>query len=257
MLSRRAMIRASVGLCSCGACAATGLANFTAPARAEPTPIAGPGYDMRFVGSQRDTIASGRIGALIDMRTLANTPHLYAIGPIERLRGEVTVIDSRPSMSRVGPNRSILVAENFETGAPFLVWAEVPAWRTLPIPAQVRSFTDLEAFVPRAAETVGLDPQRPVPFLLSGQEDLIEFHILNQGDEPYNPAKIKDIQFPFDVARADATIVGFYSLSHHGIFTTMDSTIHIHFQTMKNDMSGHIHAIEIGADAVLSLPRAV
>jgi len=257
MFSRRALIRASVGLCSCGACVATGPASLATAARAEPTHIPGSGYDLRFIGSQRDTIANGRVGALIDMRTLANKPNLYAIGPIERLRGEVTVIDSRPSMSRVGPNRSILVAENFETSAPFLVWAEVPVWRTLPMPTQVRSFTDLEAFVPRAIETVGLDLQRPVPFLVSGQEDLIEFHILNHGDEPYNPAKIKDIQIPFNVARTDATVVGFYSLSHRGIFTPMDSTIHIHFQTVKNDVSGHIHTLEIGAGAVLSLPRAV
>src|SRR5262249_6695485 len=139
MLSRRAILRASLSLCSCGACAATGLTTFTKSARAEPTLIAGPGYDIRFVGTQRDTIANGRIAAVIDMRTLANTPHLYAIGPIEQLRGEVTVIDSRPSLSRVGPNRSILVAQNFETGAPFLVWAEVPRWRTLQIPPEVRS----------------------------------------------------------------------------------------------------------------------
>jgi acetolactate decarboxylase len=191
------------------------------------------------------------------MRTFASTPHLYAIGPIEQLRGEVTVIDSRPSLSRVGPNRSILVAQNFETGAPYLVWAEVPAWRTLPIPPEVRSFTDLEIFIPRASTSVGLDPLRPVPFLVVGQEDLIEFHILNRDDEPYSPAKLKEIQFSFDVARADAIIVGFYSPSHRGVFTSMDSAMHIHFQTAKNDASGHIHALEIGAGAVLSLPHPV
>jgi len=253
MLSRRAILKATLGLCGCGGCAAT----VATSARSEPTHIQGPGYDVRFVGTQRNTIANGRIEALIGMRSLANTPHLYAIGPIEQLRGEVTVINSRPSLSRVGPNRSIEVSESFETGAPFLVWAEVPAWRTLQIPAEVRSFTDLEAFVPRAAETAALDPQRPLPFLVHGRQDLIEFHILNRvGDEPYSPAKLKEIQVPFDVAGAEAIIVGFYSPSHRGIFTPADSPMHIHFQTMKNDASGHIHGLEIGAGAVLSLPRA-
>src|SRR5262245_9964207 len=154
MISRRAILKASLGVCSCSACATAGLSTLPTYARAEATHIPGPGYDIRFVGTQRDTIANGRIAGLIDMRTLATTPHLYAIGPIEQLRGEVTVIDSRPSLSRVGPNKSILVTENFETGAPFLVWAEVPAWRALQIPPEVRTFTDLEAFVPRAAELV-------------------------------------------------------------------------------------------------------
>jgi len=257
MLSRRAILKAMLGLCGCRACATAGLSTVATSAGAEPTHIPGRGYDMHFVGAQRDTITNGKIAALIDVRTLAKIPHLYGIGPIEQLRGEVTIIDGRPSLSRVGPNRSILVSENFETGAPFLVWAEVPAWRTIPIPPEVRSFADLEAFVPRAAATVDLDPQQPVPLLVHGQQDLIEFHVLNRvGDEPYRPAKIKEIQVPFDLAHVGATIVGFYSPSHHGIFTTTDSSMHIHFQTARNDASGHIHALEIGAGAALSLPQA-
>ena len=58
------------------------------------------------------------------------------------------------------------------------------------------------------------------------------------------------------MARVEATIVGFYSPLHRGIFTTMDSSMHVHFQTAKNLVSGHIHELEIGAGAVLSLPRA-
>jgi hypothetical protein len=69
-------------------------------------------------------------------------------------------------------------------------------------------------------------------------------------------ASLKEIQFSFDIAQADAIIVGFYSWSHRGIFTNMESAMHIHFQTSKNDASGHIHALQIGTGAVLSLPRA-
>jgi len=156
MLSRRAVLKASVGLCGCAACWAAGLSS---PAHSDETHIRGPGYDLRFVGTQRDTITNGKLGPVVDLRTLANTPHLYGISPIEQLRGEVTIIDSRPSLLRVGPNTSILVAENFEAAAPYLVWAVVPAWQTVPIPPEVRSFRDLEAFIRHAARSVGLDPQ--------------------------------------------------------------------------------------------------
>jgi len=65
----------------------------------------------------------------------------------------------------------------------------------MPIPSEVRSFADVEAFVPRAAAMVGLDPQQPLPFLISGREQLVEFHILNRiGDEPHNAEKHKKIQ---------------------------------------------------------------
>jgi len=35
----------------------------------------------------------------------------------------------------------------------------------------------------------------------------------------------------------------------------MDSTIHMHFQTPDNKFSGHIQALEIGRDAMLSVPQ--
>lgn len=253
MLSRRTVIKASLGACGCAICNGAAWAqDAAAGGTAQPTSIAGPGYRLSFVGAQRDTINNGKLGATIDLRTLAATPHLYAIGPIEQLRGEVTVIDSRPALSRVGANGAVEVTANFETGAPFLVWAEVPAWRTVPIPPEVRTFKDLEAFVPRVA---GAAAERALPFLVDGRNDMIDFHILNRiGDPPHNAERHKQIQVPFELKQTEAVVVGFYSQSHRGIFTTMDSAIHLHFQTRANDSSGHIQSVEVGAGAVLRLP---
>jgi hypothetical protein len=37
-----------------------------------------------------------------------------------------------------------------------------------PMPADIRSFEDLERFVPQAAGGAGLDPEKPLPFLATG-----------------------------------------------------------------------------------------
>lgn len=254
MLSRRTVIKASLGACSCGLCGAAARAQGAAAGdAAQQTHVVGPGYKLGFVGAQRDTINNGKLAAAIDLRSLAATPHLYAIGPIEQLRGEVTVIDSRPALSRVGANGAVEVTASFDTGAPFLVWAEVPAWRTIAIPPEVRTFKDLESFIPRVA---GAAAERALPFRVDGRNDMIDFHILNRiGDPPHNAERHKQIQVPFELTQAEAVVVGFYSQSHRGIFTTMDSAIHLHFQTPDNKNSGHIQSVEIGAGAVLSLPR--
>ena len=259
MVTRRAVLRAGLGLCSCAGCGAASLATFVNTARADqPTQIRGPGYDLRYIGAQRDTVMNGRVAAAIDLRTLAGSPFLYGIGPIAELRGEVTIISGRPSLARVGPDGKVRVAESFETGAPFLVWAEVPSWREVSVPPDVRSFADLERFVPRAARTAGLDAERPVPFLIRGRMDLIEFHILNRiGNEPHDAEKHKMIQVPFELTQVEAIIVGFHSLAHRGIFIPMDSAIHIHFQTLDNTASGHVQTLKIGAGAVLSLPQSI
>jgi acetolactate decarboxylase len=219
------------------------------------TAIAGTGYGLWFIGAQRETIMNGELAAALDLKTLADLPHLYGLGPIEQLRGEVTIVDSRPALARVAPDRTVNVTQNFDAGVPFFVWAEVPRWLETPIPAEVRSFEDLERFVPQAAEAAGLDSEKPLPFLVGGREDLIEFHILDRiGDAPHNMEQHKKIQVKFELEKVEATIVGFHSTKHRGVFTPGDSNIHIHFQTPDNRQSGHIQKLAIGDGATLSLP---
>jgi len=218
--------------------------------------IRGQGFDLHYIGAQRETVMNGRVAAAMDLESLAPTRFVYGLGPIAELRGEVTIINGRPSLSRVGPDGQVRVTESFQAGAPFLVWAEVPSWREIPLPAEVRSFTDLERFVPGAAGQVGLDAKEPFPFLVRGRMDLIEFHILNRiGNEPHDAEKHKRIQVPFEITLVDAVIVGFHAPSHRGIFIPADSTIHTHFQTVDNSASGHIQALQIGRGAILSLPK--
>jgi len=258
MPTRRSVLTAGVSLCGCTACGAGILHLATSKVHADaPTRIAGPGYELFFVGAQRETIMNGKLAAALDLRTLARTPHLYGIGPIEQLRGEVTIAGSRPALARVGADGALRVSESFETGVPFFVWAQVPRWQTLPIPPEVRSFTDLEAFVPRAAAKAGLDPQQPLPFSIRGREEFIEFHVLNRvGDAPHGMEAHRKIQVTFELADAETTLVGFHSSAHRGVFTPMDSSIHIHFQTTDNSKSGHVQKLKLGDGLLLGLPSA-
>jgi acetolactate decarboxylase len=251
MVQRRDILKTSLTLCGCAASGALG-----ADARADgPTSINGTGYQLWYIGAQRETIMNGKLAAALDLNTLADRVHLYGLGPLEQLRGEVTIADGRPALARVAPDGTVSVTQSFAAGAPFLVWAEVPRWTTLLIPSDVRSFQDLERFIPRAAEVAGLDAEKPLPFLVTGREDLIEFHILNRiGDPPHNMEEHKKIQIKFELVKTEVTIVGFHSTRHRGVFTPGDSNIHIHFQTPDNDKSGHIQKLELGEGNKLSLP---
>jgi len=258
MVSRRDVLRTSLTVCGCAACGALGVGASGRDARADgATAIAGMGYELWFIGAQRETIMNGKLAAALDLKTLADSPHLYGVGPIEQLRGEVTIVDSRPALARVMPDGTVNVTRSFDAGVPFFVWAEVPRWIETPMPAEIQSFADLERFVPKAATAAGLDADKPLPFLLGGREALIEFHILNRvGDAPHNMEMHKKIQIKFELAKAEATIVGFHSTRHRGVFTPGDSNIHIHFQTPDNSQSGHIQRLEIGAGANLRMPAA-
>jgi acetolactate decarboxylase len=219
--------------------------------------VGGLGYKLWFIGAQRETIMNGKLAAALDLRTFAYHKHLYGLGPLEQLRGEATIADSRPALARVGPEGMVKVAQSFDAGVPFFVWAEVPRWVETPIPAEIRSFADLEGFVPQAAAAAGLDTKKPIPFLLNGRQDRIEFHILNRiGDGAHDMEMHEKIKVCFELAEVEATIVGFHSTRHRGVFTPGDSNIHIHFQTRDNSQSGHIQKLAIGNGATLCLPAA-
>jgi hypothetical protein len=124
MLSRRGFFKTSLSACGCALCGVGGVGTVPVTRADEAAHIRGQGFDLSFVGAQRETIVNGKLASAIDVKTLASRPHVYAIGPIEELRGEVTIINGRPALARVAQDGKVQVTESFETGAPFLVWAE-------------------------------------------------------------------------------------------------------------------------------------
>jgi hypothetical protein len=142
MVRRRDLLRASLSVCSCATCGVFGIGLPGGSARADgPAAISGTGYQLWFIGAQRETIMKGKLAAVLDLKTLAGRPHLYGLGPIEQLRGEVTIADSRPALARVAPDGTVNVTRSFHAGVPFFVWAEVPRWIKVPIRRSVPSKT--------------------------------------------------------------------------------------------------------------------
>src|SRR6516164_10404394 len=82
------------------------------------TTVSGRGYELWFVGAQRETIVNGKLAAALDLRTLADRPHLYGLGPLAQLRGEMTIADSRPALARVGRDGMVKVTQSFDN--PFI-----------------------------------------------------------------------------------------------------------------------------------------
>jgi acetolactate decarboxylase len=123
------------------------------------------------------------------------------------------------------------------------------------VPAQVRSYSDLEAFIAEAGKAAALT--QAFPFVVRGRPALIDFHVLDaKPGMPPGMADHQKIQIPFELHARQATLVGFWSNQHRGIFTPMGTNIHIHFQTPANDTSGHVQGLDLGQGGMtLSLPK--
>jgi acetolactate decarboxylase len=209
---------------------------------------------VRWAGTFRE-IMRGEIAPRVDLAPLASVPHLYAVGALDALRGEITVVDSEPSIARVVDGR-LAVEGGFGHRSPFLIWAQVERWREVRVPAGLADLAALERFLAGAVVAAGLDPGEPVPFMVRGRPERVELHVLDRrGDGGHTAGAHEQVAARFALQDLPVELVGFRSDGHQGVLTHHGSTAHVHVRTADRRQSGHVDAVRLGAGpATLFLP---
>src|SRR5689334_7124735 len=93
--------------------------------------------DVHVLGEMRRMFTARDIGANVAVAEVKKEPHVYALGPLAGLKGEVTVADGQVFVSKANGQKPI-VAIDPNVKPVFLVYASVPAWRSVDIPESVR-----------------------------------------------------------------------------------------------------------------------
>jgi acetolactate decarboxylase len=209
-------------------------------------------WPISWVGAQRDVLA-GDIGAHVALETLRHCAHLYAVGPVEHVRGEISIFDSTPFIARVRDG-AIEIDHGWGEGACFLVWAQVPAWREVRLTVRAE-LADLEAAMVSAGVACGLDVSRRFPFRLRGRAEAVVFYVLDKRDGLPHTAELHErAKVRYTVEDERIEVVGFYSDRHRGIFTPKDANVHMHMKTADGRRSGHVEAIRLAAGSTVGLP---
>jgi acetolactate decarboxylase len=213
------------------------------------------GAGVRWVGAQR-TVLAGDLYARISLDRLAGLVHLYAVGPAAGLRGEITVVDGRAYVSRVTDGR-VVVDRSFRHEAAFLVWAQVARWQEIAISETVADRPDLEGFVLDCARGLGMAPDAPFAFRVSGVPARVWLHVLDRRDDrPHSRELHEHIKVPFVVERCAVDIVGFCSEQHAGVFVPAGRRAHMHVCTVDELVAGHVDDIRLAPGMTLRLPAA-
>lgn len=244
------MIRLQLAGCGpllCSALFAAGLA-------AEPQKKDEPAYAVKAEGEMRTVMLKGDLAARADTAALRGRKNLYALGPVEGLKGEVSIFAGKPAVATVRDGKPS-VAEDWPKAC-FLVSAEVARWDKTEIPKGVESLEHLQAFVEKSAKAAGLDAAEPFPFLVTGTPKKVTYHIVWKTDGlPHTKELHAKAKLPFGVEGRGVEMLGFYSDKHHGVFTHHDTNIHVHFRTADGTDSGHVDAVELAGGMSLHLPR--
>ena len=214
---------------------------------------AGANSDVRVLGEMRRMFTARDIGPNVDLAEVNKDPHLYALGPLAGLKGEVTVSDGQVFVSKANGKKPIVTIEPHVKSV-FLVYASVPAWRSVDIPESVRTEKDLATFVksqlPRNTRSA---------FRVEGNALTARYHIQNyKGSAKALTHEAHDAAKVFlEINNAPVELVGFFTNREGdgGSFVHMGQTTHVHILSKDRKQMGHLESIKLGPGARLLLPR--
>lgn len=183
--------------------------------------------------------------ATIALDALVGEKHLYALGAVENINGEILIWDSNPTITHIEQD-SIHTKHEYAGGAALLVYTNVSEWNEFPTD-QKMSMKNLEDELARLSTAEGLS--QPFSFLIKTSDAFVQGHVVAGGHETHDSGyKIKSQNQPIE-------ILGFYSDRHQGVFTHHSSNMHMHFKDAESTFNAHVDELELKGKSVILLPR--
>jgi len=212
-------------------------------------------FKVEYKGGLKNAMHKGDISAKADLSNLKERYHLYALGAIENLKGEIQIFDSKPFNTSVVDN-NLTIDNSFNKKASLLVYASVDKWKTINIPDNVSTYEEIEKYIEQTAKENHINIDAPFPFLIEGIAKSTDWHVIDwkAGDKEHTHEKHKTSGLHGTINDRHVTLLGFYSNAHHAIFTHHTTNIHIHVKTTDNKLAGHVDDLTLGKGMILKIP---
>ncbi len=211
--------------------------------------------EVGYAGALKNFMHKGDLSAKYSLSELKNKNHVYALGAVENLKGEIQIFDGSPTIT-FAKNGKVHFDNTYEKNASLIVYTQVAEWQGVSIPSDIITQSQFESYLKKAASDRGLNIEKPVPFLIAGKSRFINWHVIDWDptDKEHTHAKHINSGPHGKIENADALILGFYSNQHTAIFTHHSSDLHMHFITKDKALAGHIDDIKLGHKMMLKLP---
>ncbi len=212
-------------------------------------------FEVKYFGALKNIMHKGDISAQTDLSNFENIKHLYAIGALENLKGEIQIIDGK-SHNTLVVDSAISFDRSFDKKATLLVYATIEKWNYFKIPDEIKTYEQLENHITSVAKENDININKPFPFMIDGNIDSFNWHVINwkDGDTEHSHEKHVNSGPHGTVENRDVELIGFYSDSHHAIFTHHTTNMHIHVKTLDNKIAGHVDDLTLGKGMILRLP---
>lgn len=198
-------------------------------------------------GALKRTMWEGQRSGLIAMDTLSE-PGYYGLGPLEHMRGEITLVDGRSHVARVQGD-SLSVQVDPSARAPFFVHARVSLWEEVILPNEVSHAELLDSFLEKSSG------EEPFFFRLKGRFEEMAVHAWDLPADSTFKGPVEGARYKrhFSLKEVDGEVIGVFSRHHRTVFTHHDSFIHLHFLSSDGRVMGHVDALSFAPRGVTLL----
>jgi len=212
--------------------------------------------NVRYDGALKNIMHKGDLTAKANLKDLEDFEHLYALGALENLKGEIQIFDSEP-YNTIVVDSSLYFDNSYNKKATLLVYATVSKWQSINIPDSVLNYKQLEHFVAQSARAKQIKIDQPFPFLIEGKPTSVDWHVINwkAGDTVHSHDKHISSGLNGILKNKEVEMLGFYSNAHHAIFTHHTTNMHIHVKTVDITIAGHVDGLTLGQGMILKLPK--
>lgn len=212
-------------------------------------------FSVEWKGSMQTIMHQGDISSKANLADFRDVTHLYGLGAVENLKGEILILDGVPYVAAVRDSQ-LSITSSFDVHATLLVYASVKDWNSTAIPDSVGTYAQLEGFVEQAARAAAMNKEEPFPFMIEGTPESASWHVINwkDGDTVHTHEKHRESGLQGTIQNQPVTILGFYSRHHHGVFTHHSTNVHAHVIKADHTIAGHLDDIALGKGMVLNLP---
>lgn len=216
--------------------------------------VAQTSTQVNIVGAMRNVMWKGQLSGTIQLDTISVRQHLYGMGPVEYLTGEILILDGKCYRSSVISKDAMQVEETFAIKAPFFGYAHIAEWTEQPLPDSIQTIPQLEQYL----DLITQSGPRPFMFKLSGNVESAVIHIVNlpKGAKVASPEQAHQGKTSYSIKSEPSDILGFFSTEHKSVFTHHDTFLHLHLITSDRKKMGHLDDLTLQKGAVrLFLPK--
>ena len=195
------------------------------------------------VGTMRAVMKLGQDEGRLSLSDLG-APGAIGVGALAGLAGEVTIVDERVLVSKMGQ----LEEDAHNHAATLLLYTVVPAWQEHPLP-DCTSYAELDAAIAARLQEQGFDLRTPIPIRIEGRGDHVEYHVIDGACPIASPSGPPPWRHTGPLQAI--TLVGFFARDAAGVVTHHTSESHLHCVALNH--TGHLDEVAL-SQATLWIP---